>query len=369
MDKPDLLVGSPMCIEFSPWQRLNKVKSANPEGYVERRRKAVRHLEFVCKLYKLQLDAGRLFLHEHPLQADSWGEPCIKGVLKGHGVATISMDQCQFGQCDEYGAPVKKPTTWMSNSKHVLEALEKRCKGRGGWCPQEDGWARHRPCYGAVAKAAAVYPFKLCRAILEGLVKEMKEADRWDERASLVLPQGHCEQDADKTQLMDTFNRAVCSIMQGEKGGMFHDATTGGVLKDSLVQVARALEMEYFVQKKVYTKVPREEAFRRAGKAPISVKWVGTNKGNDEQPNYRSRLVAREIRKKGENPIFAPTPPLEALRTVLMLASTPSLWAEGRVSAAGEERMQVSFIDISRAYFNARTNCDSVVTWGRYIIN
>ena len=75
--------------------------------------------------------------------------------------------------------------------------------------------------------------------------------------------------------------------------------------------------------------MPREEAFRRAGKAPISVKWVDTNKGDDEQPNYRSRLVAREIRKKGENPIFAPTPPLEALRTVLMLASTPSLWAEG----------------------------------------
>ena len=64
-EKPDLLVGSPECTDFSPWQRLNKAKSPNPEKYAEARRKAVRHLEFVCKLYKLQRDAGRRFLNEH----------------------------------------------------------------------------------------------------------------------------------------------------------------------------------------------------------------------------------------------------------------------------------------------------------------
>ena len=63
VEKPDLLVGSPMCVEFSAWQRLNKAKSPTPEEYDERRRKAVRHLEFVCKLYRLQSEAGRLFLH------------------------------------------------------------------------------------------------------------------------------------------------------------------------------------------------------------------------------------------------------------------------------------------------------------------
>ena len=31
------------------------------------------------------------------------------------------------------------------------------------------------------------------------------------------------------------------------------------------------------------------------GKPPISVKWVDVNKGDDLNPNYRSRLVAREI--------------------------------------------------------------------------
>ena len=53
--------------------------------------------------------------------------------------------------------------------------------------------------------------------------------------------------------------------------------------------------MDYFTSKKVYAKVTREESFKRMGKAPIMVKWVDVNKGDDQEPNYRSRLVAREI--------------------------------------------------------------------------
>ena len=65
--------------------------------------------------------------------------------------------------------------------------------------------------------------------------------------------------------------------------------------------------------------------------------------------------MAREIRKKGEDSIFAPTPPLEALRTIIMLAATPDLWAPTWSRWEGPHRIQMSFIDISRAYFNAKT--------------
>ena len=153
--------------------------------------------------------------------------------------------------------------------------------------------------------------------------------------------------------LLDT---VLYSTMPGHAKGGLLDASTGQQLNEKLVRLARVLEMEYFDSKNVYTKVPRQEAFARAGKAPISVKWVDTNKGDDENPNYRSRLVAREIRRRGEDSIFAPTPPLEALRTILMLAATPKLWAPDWVTLEGPHRMQLSFIDISRAYFNARTD-------------
>ena len=64
------------------------------------------------------------------------------------------------------------------------------------------------------------------------------------------------------------------------------------------------------------------EALRRQGKPPSTVRWVETNKGDDVNPKIRSRLVAREIRLKGEEAIFSPTPPLESLRMVLSHTAT-----------------------------------------------
>ena len=37
------------------------------------------------------------------------------------------------------------------------------------------------------------------------------------------------------------------------------------------------------------------EARIRTGHRPISVRWVETNKGDDDNPNIRCRLVAREV--------------------------------------------------------------------------
>ena len=102
----------------------------------------------------------------------------------------------------------------------------------------------------------------------------------------------------------------------------YKDSVTGQPLEPNLVRAARKLEMEYFDSKDVWVRVARAEALARTGNAPITVRWIDTNKGDDDAPNYRSRLVAREIRRKGENPIFAPTPPLESLRTVVSLAAT-----------------------------------------------
>ena len=66
----------------------------------------------------------------------------------------------------------------------------------------------------------------------------------------------------------------------------------------------------------------RAAAMQKQGKPPISAKWAYVNKGDVESPNYRSRLVAREARRPGEDSIFSPTPPLEALRSVLPRAAT-----------------------------------------------
>mgnify|MGYP003313165529 CR=1 FL=1 len=80
--------------------------------------------------------------------------------------------------------------------------------------------------------------------------------------------------------------------------GKYKDATIGQVLKDALVIEARQKELDYFNTRDGWLKVPRGRAKQVTGHPPMSVKWVDVNKGDDQDPNYRSRLVAREIRKK-----------------------------------------------------------------------
>ena len=55
----------------------------------EKLRKAKIHLEFVCRLYQMQISEGRWFLHEHPAGASSWMERCVLEVMRAKGVGTI----------------------------------------------------------------------------------------------------------------------------------------------------------------------------------------------------------------------------------------------------------------------------------------
>jgi len=111
-----------------------------------------------------------------------------------------------------------------------------------------------------------------------------------------------------------------------------------------------------FDHKGVYTKTSRSKAIAKTDRPPIGVRRVDVNKGDDEDPNYRSRLVAKDFRRKGDDSIFAPTPPLEALRSPLMMAATSALWIPAWLNAGPERRIHISFIDIWRAYFHAQVD-------------
>ena len=74
---------------------------------------------------------------------------------------------------DEHGAPVKKPTKFLTNSSEMVKQLCQRCVGRGGACSRpQDG--EHRQCRGKGARMAAVCAFKLCRAILVGFRNQLR---------------------------------------------------------------------------------------------------------------------------------------------------------------------------------------------------
>ena len=80
--------------------------------------------------------------------------------------------------------------------------------------------------------------------------------------------------------------------------------------------------MKEFRTHGVYVKVPIEECIRRTGKKPVGSRWVDINKGDEENPEYRSRLVANEIKRDSCKDLFAATPPLEAKKILMSLAMT-----------------------------------------------
>ena len=80
---------------------------------------------------------------------------------------------------------------------------------------------------------------------------------------------------------------------------------------------------------------------------PVDTKWVDTNKGDDVDPLYRSRIVAMEFRRSKAETVFAGTPPLEAFRIILAVAAK-----ENPAKVRNPYRIKV--IDIKRAHFYAK---------------
>ena len=73
--------------------------------------------------------------------------------------------------------------------------------------------------------------------------------------------------------------------------------------------------------------------------------------------NKGKEPVGREVGLKGEEAIFAPTPPLESLRMVLSHATTRLPNEPEKVwDGDSDDRQMIYFMDISRFYFNAKVD-------------
>ena len=164
--KPLVLIGSPPCVAFSQLQTFVKDSDRKAQQLAE----GIRHMEFVVKLYRKQIEGGRVFLHENPAHAKSWALPCIRKMLKQLDVNVVESDQCMFG-LKTWGAPraqlvlAKKPTKFMTNSRAIGAELRRKC----------DKSHDHQSLVDGRGKGAARYPLALCRAICKGIVEEKKQ--------------------------------------------------------------------------------------------------------------------------------------------------------------------------------------------------
>ena len=129
--KPWILIGGPPCTDFSVMQRMNWAKMS-PGEKRKRHLEARVHLEFCTKLYAIQHEAGRLFLHEHPHGATSWQEPSMMNLKNMKDILHVVADQCEFGltvRIKGVDKLVKKKTGFLTNSPEVAKELARRCSG------------------------------------------------------------------------------------------------------------------------------------------------------------------------------------------------------------------------------------------------
>mgnify|MGYP003324710779 CR=1 FL=1 len=104
--------------------------------------------------------------------------------------------------------------------------------------------------------------------------------------------------------------------------------------------------MGEFAKHEVYKKVPVEECWNVTGAAPIGTRWVDVNKGDEDNPNLRSRYVGREFNNGRMDCLLAGTPPLEAVRFLIHEAATVR-----SDEPMGSKVLMIN--DVSRAFFEA----------------
>ena len=143
---------------------------------------------------------------------------------------------------------------------------------------------------------------------------------------------------------------AIQEIYYVDSTGEFYDEITGRRLLKAEVIKARLEEMQQFAKHKVYVKVPIQQCYDSTGKSPIKVRWIDINKGDEENREYRSRLVAKEIKTDKRLDLFAATPPLEAKKSLFSFAVTEGIGFQSGDRKGGKK---IDFVDIKRAYFQA----------------
>ena len=140
---------------------------------------------------------------------------------------------------------------------------------------------------------------------------------------------------------IDEMQQQMSALYEREGMPEAWDDMNNVFLDPDKVAKARAEEMGFFKKLGVYQRVPKAKVHEVGGKM-VSVKWLDTNKGDRENPNYRSRLVAREYNVGKDDTLYASTPPLEALRSIVSHAATVD-------PNAPEKRRELMVNDVRRA--------------------
>ena len=252
-------------------------------------------------------------------------------------VDSTVLHMCAFGLCgrDEVGeAPIRKATRVMSSAEEVIKRISVRCSNETCDASQHH---RHVHLIQGRAKAAQVYPRLFGIRVCQG-IRAQRQLESLGLRARPIMTVDQMVAATPGSQVSECPSEFLHE--QDYTNMVAIDDVSGQVLDPKLMVAARRDELAYFREMGVYDKVDVAECWKETGKPPIGVRWVDINKGDSTNPNYRSRLVAKEFNTGVCPELYAATPPSECLRLML------SLTASGQ-----QPGTSLMYADVSRAYF------------------
>ena len=159
---------------------------------------AVEFVNFAMELAETQRRGNRSFVFEHPWQASSWKLESVVSMWAKSDVKEVLFDMCCFGMeaRDADGVvPVRKTTRVLSNDEGILNMLDRR---------REEGH-RHVVLVSGRPKSAAVYPERLCEALVAGYDVTRRGLSLW---SVLNASAGEYVESADLCDPEDNYRKA-----------------------------------------------------------------------------------------------------------------------------------------------------------------
>ncbi|CAK0886283.1 unnamed protein product [Prorocentrum cordatum] len=236
---------------------------------------------------------------------------------------------------------VRTQTSFMTNLPELAAELRKQSAGgKGGGQPRAQETRVTVRLEGGLVRRSHMLTPVLTQCVLRAIRESMGADGEMSDLAAATagpVPVGPEPFEAGRENLSDDER--------------YWDDVNGVWLDPQMVQEARRLEVEWLHKLDVYEKRTIEECRSVTGQPPIKLMWIDTNKGDHEKPNYRSRIVVREKRGKGEEGrklpatlLFSAMPPLEAVKIL------GGMMVQRRRSSRNRP-LAMRLFDISRALF------------------
>ena len=199
----------------------------------------------------------------------------------------------------------------------MMSTSQRRCSGGH----------EHNQLLSGRSKACEKYPPRWVAVILRTLRQTMCAAGCGEEQG-LMGPDRHVTIAAVEAGPTLEELEVLAMLESTNSAQEVRDRSTGLPLDPAMVKKQESLRCSRWISCECVRPATATRAWLRRGRPPIPPDWVDIDKGNSIKPNFRSRLVCQETRRRSTIEVedwpgtFAATPFHEAFRLQLCLLMT-----------------------------------------------